>query len=141
MFFFKKVNEASKLPQSINLSPTYDVFSDEEITIRPGETRKIKLGFKINIKDENKRELKDFFIGLYLRESIGSRGLILVNGVGVISLFSDEEISIRVFNTLEDPQSYENRIVKIKKGEAIAQIAIHKHYGFELLHAGYRYEK
>ena len=81
--------------------------------------------------------MKITFFGLYLRESMANKAM-LVNGVGIININSTEEIKIKLFNTLTDPSSYENKKVNIKKGDRIAQIVLQKNYGKILLGNTYR---
>ena len=122
MIKFNKITDINKLPEKNPLG--FDVFSSEDVTINPGETKTIKLGFSIESKMD---KTLGYYFGLYLRESLGRRGLILVNGVGVLSLSQPErEVTISLFNPLNDPCSYENRIVKIKQSENIAQIILHR---------------
>lgn len=138
---FKKVNEG-KLPEAQDkYSAGYDVFANKDIELKPGETKTVPLGFALDLSPEGLNNFKDYFFIVYLRESTANKGAMLVNGAGIININSTEEIKIKLFNSLEDPCSYENRKVKIKSGEGIAQIILYKNYGRLLLGDQYRKSK
>ena len=86
---FKKLTKDAILPQAqTKYSAGYDVYANEDVTIEAGQTRLIPLGIAL---DELGGNLKDHYIGLYLRSGLGAKGLILPNGVGVIDI---EDISV-----------------------------------------------
>lgn len=132
---FKSIDDG-KLPEAQSrYAAGYDVFANHDLEIRPGQIKLLKLGFALDISPEGLNNFKDYFFGIYLR---GKKGAMLVNGAGIINIDSNEEVVLELFNPLDDPCSYENRTVKIKKGEAIAQIVLKKHYGHEILGKNYR---
>ena len=75
--------------------------------------------------------LKSHYLGLYLRSSLGAKGLILPNGVGIIDMDYPDEIKIIIYN----PTS---KVFQVKKGDRIGQIIIHKHYGSDVLGDNFR---
>jgi len=134
---FEVVNEGILPEAQDEYSAGYDVFANEDVRIYPGEIRTISLGFKLDLTPEGLNNFKDYFFGIYLRESMGHKAM-LVNGVGIININSNEEIKIKLFNYLTDPNSYENKKIEIKKGDRIAQIILQKNYGKILLKDNYR---
>jgi len=109
---------------------------------------------QINVNRERKSHLlnrlygflKSHYIQLMLRSSLGKKGLILPNGVGVIDLDYKDEIKMIIHNPILDidengvrfgVSSYSNDNVQspkyeIKKGDKIGQLALleHKSYLF-----------
>jgi len=137
---FKLINENAKLPTAENIySAGYDIISPIDIEIEPGYSRTIKLGITLDLSDKDLEYLRDYFIGLYLTDSMAREGLILANGVGIINIDSKDEIRMIVLKPLNDRQGYENKSVFIKKGQKIGQLLIHKNEGKILL--GNRYRK
>ena len=135
---FSVVNNG-KLPEAQSkYSAGYDVFAIEDQYIYPGEVRTIKLGFKLSLDELSLKEYENYYFGIYLRESMAKKGVMLVNGVGIINIDSTDEIEIKLFNTLKDPKGYENRNIDIKKGDRIAQIILQKHYGKIILKDSFR---
>ncbi|OFG59186.1 dUTPase [Listeria monocytogenes] len=126
---FEVVNEASrKFPeQTISLpirgdkgSAGYDFFSNETVTIVPGE----KHIFWTDIKSYMQ---EDEVLNIYVRSSIGiKKGLLLCNGTGIIdsSYYSnpgnDGNIGIAIKNFSNEP-------VAIEAGERVAQGVFQKY--------------
>ena len=135
---FKIVNNGTLPEAQSEYSAGYDIFANENIHIYPGEMRTIKLGFTLDLKDYNEDELSNYFFGIYLRESMVKKGLMLVNGAGIISFDTKTEITLQLFNTLKDPHGYNNKNIEINKGDRIAQIVLQKNYGKLLLGDKYR---
>jgi dUTPase len=75
--------------------------------------------------------IKGYYLGLYLRSSLGKKGLILPNGVGIIDIDYQDEIMMMIYNGTD------NKYL-VQKGDRIGQIIIHKHYGFDLLGSNFR---
>ena len=102
--------------------------------------------------------LKTHYLGLYLRSSLGAKGLILPNGVGVIDIDYEGELKMIIHNPITNnaeiqltqqdiwlTEDYpaqtleiEDASVKIKKGERIGQIIIHRHDGINIMGYDFR---
>ena len=137
---FVSVNEGL-LPEAQNeYSAGYDVFANNDVIIYPGEMRTVKLGFKLELELEEKdmEMLENYFFAIYLRESLGKKGVMLVNGTGIINIDSNNEITLQLSNTIKDPKGYQNKNIEINKGERIAQIILQKNYGKLILGDKYR---
>jgi len=166
---FKTVN-GGKLPtKGSKYSACVDLFSNEDVVIGAGETKLIGLGVCIDL--DKLKESKDFqqvndfafdikywrhflsshYLQLMLRSSLGKKGLILPNGVGIIDLDYEYEIKMIIHNPIQEfhitwwidrlasqlglDTNYNNNNtanVLVKKGERIAQTTLleHKSYLF-----------
>lgn len=123
---FKKLNESAILPKSEDeYSAGIDVFASEETIIKPGFTKYIPLGIALDL---DVRDYRGFYFGLYLTDTIAKKGVILPNGVGIISVNSTKEIKLLAFKPLQDPTGYENSKITIKKGEKVGQLILQKFY-------------
>lgn len=85
-----------------------DVFANESVSIRPHCTKKIKLGFGLDLPDGYVATIKP-------RSGLSSKGIIVTDGT--IDSGFDDEICAIVTNTTIKPFS-------IWKGDRIAQIII-----------------
>lgn len=93
---FKVINGGFEPVRSTKYSAYVDLFSAEDITIGAGETKIVKLGVKldleelINSNDEIYNDINMFLSSHYLevalRSSLGVKGLIIANGIGIIDL-------------------------------------------------------
>ena len=106
---FKILDEVCTPKRGTKYSAYVDLFSAEDITIGSGETKIVKLGVKIDLdklaktlydvsysyilKAHNKLLQEDFhnflqkhYLEIALRSSLGAKGLIIANGIGVIDL-------------------------------------------------------
>ena len=82
--------------RSTKYSAYVDLFSAEDVIIRAGETKIVKLGVKldleeiINSNDEiynnPDKFLKSHYLEVALRSSLAVKGLIIANGIGIIDL-------------------------------------------------------
>jgi len=169
---FKVLKKGCEPTRGTKYSACVDLFSSEDCVIRAGETKVIGLGVCIDLEkliensngmfysqsfDSNNggwidsqfnKELFDEFqashyLQLMLRSSLGKKGLILPNGVGVIDLDYPDEIKLIVHNPAK-VDTYETSLktirrelimkedYNIKKGDRIAQITMleHKSYLF-----------
>jgi len=134
---FLSINDG-KLPLSqTNLSAGYDVYSNEEVIIESEETKLIKLGISLD-NELIKYELslfnsifKNLYLGLYLRSSLGRKGLILPNGVGIIDIDYDKEICMIIYNPNKND-------FKINRYERLGQLIFQRHYGFDILNNSFR---
>lgn len=119
---FKKLREDATEPtRATEHSAGLDICSIEEVFIYPGETIMISTGITFELEPH---EPTDWFLGLYVRSSLGKRGIMLANGVGIIDAdFAENEIKVLLFNSTENPYS-------VKKGQRIAQLILQPHMTF-----------
>ena len=76
--------------------------------------------------------LKSHYLEVALRSSLGVKGLIIANGIGIIDLDYLDEIGLIVHNPLKDANTLiaENVPFEIKKGDKVAQCTLKEHKGF-----------
>lgn len=166
---FKVLVEGYEPTRGSKHSACVDLHASEDVVIGAGETKLVGLGVAIDKDKLDKaiyRELvhivgiedadhpsveKDAFedmwlnshyLQLMLRSSLGKKGLILPNGVGIIDLDYEDEIKMIIHNPLTgvlfrnyDGGTQINNVREsyaIKKGNRIAQITLleHKSYLF-----------
>ena len=149
-------------------SAAVDLYASEDCIIAAGETKIIGLGvaideekieciiegfpkkeweFELSAKDYERsiRDLEHFknthYLQVMLRSSLGKKGLILPNGVGLIDLDYQDEIKMiihnpvnpaEIFNHIWSAEGLDDDIqtdteVQIKKGDKIAQITLIEH--------------
>ena len=134
-------------------STCLDLRSAEDVIIKPGKTEMISLGISINvesiidvliersmgmwIEEEYSRQRrflkKSHYIQMMLRSSLGKKGLIIANGVGVIDLDYKDELKILIHNPMgelvyyQDHTAQDRENFEIKTGDKIAQIALLEH--------------
>lgn len=148
---FKVIDGGFVPKRSTKYSAYVDLFSAEDVIIRAGETKVIKLGVKldleeiINSNDEvynnPDRFLKSHYLEVALRSSLAVKGLIIANGIGVIDLDYKNEIGLIVHNPNNIKLS-ENKTTgdmwikdkkedfKISKGDKVAQCTLKEHKGY-----------
>lgn len=107
----------------------FDLCAVEDVVIAPGETKIVKLGVGFDIP-------KGHMLQLCARSSISKKGLIIVNGVGVIDEGYKGEVAIALYNQFKDEyrfltmdrnqsvKCHDPKPVKIEKGERIAQVVL-----------------
>lgn len=147
--------------RSTKYSAYVDLFAREDITIGAGETKIIKLGVKIDWRaimkicaslepfstaDDDIKEYEKFMSSHYLevalRSSLGVKGLIIANGIGIIDLDYPDEIGLIVHNPVKPfylnapdiDESYyelvsESDTYFINKGDKVAQCTLKEHKG------------
>ncbi len=107
-----------------------DLRAADDFEILPGYGAVIPLGVWWNRKKINKDNSPietyslEIYGGLYLRSSLG-KWLVIPNGKGIIDIDYPGEFML----TLHNP--YTN-IVKIKKGERVAQLVLEQHFSYML---------
>lgn len=155
--------------RSTKYSAYVDLFAREDITIRAGEPEIVKLGVKIDklgIKkiisehyhykkeniNKNFNELEDAFLKSHylevaLRSSLGVKGLVIANGIGIIDLDYPDEIGLIVHNPTNINKGFyttgeysrelhmrtdfkEKTSFKISKGDKVAQCTLKEHKGY-----------
>ena len=168
---FKSVN-GGKLPtRGTSFSACVDLYANESVTIYPGETHLIPLGVAIDLKklEDNyftsggntytgirkgnrplanimwKKFKSSHYLQLMLRSSLGKKGLIIPNGVGIIDIDYKDEIKILICNPISnidfnlirerftDEEHYSISLPEpyhIKKGDRIAQITLLEHKSY-----------
>ena len=155
---FEILDEEKKKKRGTKYSAYVDLFAREDITIGAGETKVIKLGIKLdldklyrswyfyteqnNISGSWDMYLRSHYLEAALRSSLGVKGLIISNGIGIIDLDYPDEIGLIVCNPLNDIDLIENynycnqnippklRKFKIKKGDKVAQFTLKEHKGY-----------
>ena len=156
---FKILEECCTPKRGTKYSAYVDLFSREDYIIGAGETKVIKLGVKLDLdhfmdifttqnynlhKDEFEHFLKSNYLEVALRSSLGVKGLIIANGIGIIDLDYPDEIGLIVHNPINEIDLMENynycnqsvppklRKITIKKGDKVAQCTLKEHKGFLL---------
>ncbi|MFY4844606.1 hypothetical protein ACOTVP_08715 [Aliarcobacter butzleri] len=152
---FKVLDEVCEPKRSTKYSAYVDLFSAEDIIIGAGETKIVKLGVKLDLeklckilydvsysyilKSPNKHLREDFdifrkkhYLEVALRSSLGVKGLIIANGIGVIDLDYPDEIGLIVHNPIKDIAFNvpNGNSFKISKGDKVAQCTLKEHKGF-----------
>jgi len=156
---FKIINGGKMPTRGTKYSACVDLYANENVVIGAGETKIIGLGVVIDldmnkispnfnsfIEEEQDRErdyfMKSHYLQLMLRSSLGKRGLILPNGVGVIDLDYNEEIKMVIHNPLKlkwwDEKNKDYLFPKVKsdtqytidKVDCIAQITLLEHQSY-----------
>lgn len=178
---FKILDEVCTPKRGTKYSAYVDLFAREDCTIGAGETKIVKLGVKIDLdklaktlydvsysyilKAHNKVLQEDFhnflqkhYIEVALRSSLGVKGLIIANGIGIIDLDYPDEIGLILQNSIQNidktididrkedyieidyygsPNERSDGIkvkysssFKIKKGDKVAQCTLKEHKGY-----------
>ena len=154
---FKVMEDYCTPKRGTKYSAYVDLFAREDVIIRAGETKVIKLGVKLDLEEivngndelynNPDRFLKSHYLEVALRSSLGIKGLIIANGIGIIDLDYPDEIGLIVHNPLiglhkkETISEFElhyignNKnedygIFTIKKGDKVAQCTIKEHKGY-----------
>lgn len=153
---FKVLDEVCTPKRGTKYSAYVDLFSAEDITIGAGETKIVKLGVKLDLEEiingndkvynNPDKFLKSHYLEVALRSSLGVKGLIIANGIGIIDLDYPDEIGLIVHNPYgiyEREHRTEGRLCgevsiietkkepfKIKKGDKVAQCTLKEHRGY-----------
>lgn len=164
---FKILKDYCQPVRGTKYSAYIDLFSAEDITIGAGETKIVKLGVKIDL-DKLKKILfknaqpefsfapveiknnmfsdwmKSHYLEVALRSSLGVKGLIIANGIGIIDLDYPDEIGLIVHNPVQIREFVQNgnnytTVVDsddsefvIKKGDKVAQACLKEHRSYLL---------
>lgn len=114
---FKVLTEGCEPTRGTKFSAAVDLYASETVVIGAGETKIVGLGVCIDLDsfmkehylkngfDEDYKTfeldfLKSHFLQLMLRSSLGKKGLIIPNGVGVIDLDYTQELKLLIHNPL-----------------------------------------
>lgn len=121
---FEKVSSYKddiKLPmRGTKQSAGYDFFLLEDVSINPGEIKKIKTGIKSYMG-------RDEFLGIYVRSSVGLRGIALRNTIGIIDAdyynndSNEGEIMVVVENIGDD-------VLEFPRGDRLVQGIYQRYY-------------
>ena len=153
----KILDEACTPKRGTKYSAYVDLFAREDVIIGAGETKIVKLGVKLDL-DKLKENMtkysmlssiksneifdllcKRHYLEVALRSSLGVKGLIIANGIGIIDLDYPNEISLIVHNPTkiayeraEDTSGYVecDDIFIINKGDKVAQCTLKEHKGY-----------
>ena len=149
---FKILHDYCIPKKGTKYSAYIDLFSAEDVVIGAGETKIIKLGVKLDLEKlkENKFKsangivdiesplwqefLKSHYLEVALRSSLGAKGLIISNGIGIIDLDYPDEIGLIVHNPVIDVTFgvYNGSRFIINKGDKVAQCTLKEHKGYLL---------
>ena len=157
---FEILEEYCTPKRGTKYSAYVDLFAKEDVIIGAGETKVIKLGVKLDLEKLlnnvgytertptlQDRFLKSHYLEVALRSSLGVKGLIISNGIGIIDLDYPDEIGLIVHNPLQiSSRKYENLVsggvrylndsyvsnrgFAIKKGDKVAQCILKEHKGY-----------
>lgn len=153
---FKILDEVCTPRRGTKYSAYVDLFAREDVTIGAGETKIVKLGVKIDLEqlinsndeiyNNSDMFLKSHYLEVALRSSLGVKGLIIANGIGIIDLDYPDEIGLIVHNPYgiyEREYRTEGRLCgevttietkkepfEIKKGDKVAQCTLKEHKGY-----------
>ena len=161
---FKTLDEVCTPKRGTKYSAYVDLFAKEDVIIAAGETKIVKLGVKLDMQTFktnmilNERLslascssfskagdtiwesfLKSHYLEVALRSSLGAKGLIIANGIGIIDLDYPDEIGLIVHNpqninwfkddlgeiTIGDSSAF-----IISKGDKVAQCILKEHKGY-----------
>ena len=157
---FNILDEVCTPKRGTKYSAYVDLFAREDVTIGAGETKIVKLGVKIDL-DKLKKILfknsqpefsfapvefqnnmfsdwmKSHYLEVALRSSLGVKGLIISNGIGIIDLDYPDEIGLIVHNPIQRLQNFQGEycevypdIFYINKGDKVAQCTLKEHKGY-----------
>lgn len=161
---FKILDEVCTPKRGTKYSAYVDLFAREDVTIGAGETKIVKLGVKIDfeklkekilknpidftglagefttlLSDDTiiQRALKSHYLEIALRSSLGVKGLVIANGIGVIDLDYPDEIGLIIHNPIQRLQNFQGGycevypdIFYINKGDKVAQCTLKEHKGY-----------
>lgn len=146
---FEVLDPMCKPVRATKYSAYVDLFSAEDCTIGAGETKIVKLGIKLDLSliqtamAFDSLEMKEFmqshYLEVALRSSLGVKGLIIANGIGVIDLDYEGELGLIVHNPqniswfkddLGEITICDGSPFIISKGDKVAQCTLKEHRGF-----------
>lgn len=108
---FKKLSDNAKTPTLADEGAAgYDLYSAENVTVRPGEVGKVSTGLAV--------ELERFqFAAVCSRSGLASKGVWVANAPGIVDSSYRGVVGVLIYNSTQ-----ENFIVKV--GDRIAQLVI-----------------
>lgn len=118
---FKKITETAIIPQQANPTDVgFDVFSDQDIILKPGERALISTGLIMELP---------LYLECQVRPRSGlalKHGITVLNSPGTIDPDYRKEVGVILINTDKDEQ------FKIFKGQRIAQFVFHHKLTIEI---------
>ena len=170
---FKVLDEICKPKRGSKYSAYIDLFAREDVTISVGGTILVPLGVKINITNNWIREhldkgffnpraeerkdwfLKSHYLEVVIEKSLALQGLLIPNGINIISLDCPDEINILVHKPYSERTVRETIMMQkvqensgdferynieshfnthfIEMGSKVAQCTIKEHKGYLLM--------
>lgn len=144
---FKVLKDYCNPKRGTKYSAYVDLFSAEDVIIGAGETKIVKLGVKLDLEEiingndeaynNPDKFLKSHYLEVSLRSSLGVKGLIIANGIGIIDLDYPDEIGLIVHNPINSQVASDLAIglrllrkFKISKGDKVAQCTLKEHKGY-----------
>ena len=148
---FKVLDEVCTPKRGTRYSAYVDLFSREDVSIAPGETKIVKLGIKLDIDSlmaacydcysSFSFFMMSHYLEIALRSSLAAKGLIISNGIGIIDLDYPDEIGLIVHNPIKfdymtkidgwaPHKEISNKLFEISKGDKVAQCTIKEHRGY-----------
>ena len=157
---FEILDDVCTPKRGTKYSAYVDLFSREDVVIGAGETKIVKLGVKLDLEQlsysyfnkcskqtinelkdryssEFQKFLKSHYLEVTLRSSLGVKGLIIANGIGIIDLDYPDEIGLIVYKPINSQVASDLAIglrllrkFEIKKGEKVAQCTLKEHKGY-----------
>lgn len=156
----KVLDEVCTPKRGTKYSAYLDLFAREDVVIGAGDTKVVRLGVKLDFdgfwdkyensnlfdkSDYRKKHhlhsfLKSHYLEVALRSSLGVKGLIIANGIGIIDLDYPDEIGLIVHNPtrinyIADDDHYIYELTGgepffINKGDKVAQCTLKEHKGY-----------
>jgi dUTP pyrophosphatase len=106
-------------PSSTEFVDSNEILHLPPMILHPGEVAMIPLGFKVQIED-------GYVMKLYVRSSIGKKGLVLANGTGIIDSDYRGELFACMRNCTDE-------FIEISHGDRIVQAVIQKYSQCEIV--------
>lgn len=106
-----KLFDNAKLPEKQHYNDAcYDICSNESFVLKPKESKKVETGLAFEIPD-------NYYIQVFSRSGLSSKGIILLNSVGIIDAGYRDTIKIPIMNLSDKDFTF-------NKGDRIAQISV-----------------
>jgi dUTP pyrophosphatase len=113
MLFNVELLPGGKLPKKANPSDAgYDLYANEAVTIYVGETKLVRCGFKLGLKEGWEAQIRG-------RSGLGLKGLTVGQGIGTVDAGYRGEVGAILRNHGATP-------CFIKPGDRIAQMVLYK---------------
>lgn len=127
---FKKLSETAITPVREHSNDAgWDLFADEDVTIKYGETKAIPTNIAVEIPDGYFADIRGRS-GLTLKSSIrvhlGTIDAGFRDGLGIITENGSHKLLQKIVNSVKRFVTNETTDITIKKGDKIAQLVFHK---------------
>lgn len=121
---FKKMSETAKIPMAIRTGDIgFDLYCDENFSIAPGETVKVKTNIQLADMPTTDNERNRIFMKIEGRSGLSAKGIFPTGGI--IDPTYRGEIGV-VLNCLKSVESTDQGSHFFAKGDRIAQIVVYK---------------